>query len=214
MGKKERGTSIYAGQKKAFDRLRPGDCLEAIATGLNLLEERERHGQEGPALWREIRSIVGGIVPAVHWPDRSPPSPRSGTLLGGGRAITTPDSQWAVAGFNRLMRKAGVLPAARLDAQGKPEPFVHLPTDRARMAWALWWCFQLDELKRLRQCEGCGRWFRDTTKPLNQKRCSRRCTKRITMRAYRAGLRRRKATGTGVKRGGRRRRQRRAKKGA
>jgi predicted RNA-binding Zn ribbon-like protein len=102
------------------------------------------------------------------------------------------------------MGTAGVLPAVRVDTRGVVEPFVSLPTEQARVAWALWWCFQDDELKRLRRCdaEGCGRWFRDTTKPLNQRRCSQRCTKRLGMRAYRAALRRKKRSKK-TKRGGR-----------
>src|SRR3989304_3334585 len=116
------------GEKKAFDRLRADDCLAVVTAGLSALEGRERQGQQASALWREVRGIVGGIVPEVYWPGDTPPTPRSGTILGG--AITTPDPQWAVAGLSRLMRKAGVLLAARLDAQGKPEPFVHLPSER------------------------------------------------------------------------------------
>ncbi len=197
--------------KKGFDRLQPSHSLAIVVDGLNELEECERRGAPRPDLWIKVRSIVGGVVPAVHWPGTAPGPPGTTILT---QPITTPEPQWAVAGLNRLTRQAGILPAARLDAHGQPEPFVHLPSERARVAWALWWCFQLGELKRLRRCEGCGRWFRDGTKPLNQRRCSRRCTKRINMRAYRDGLRRRKATGIGAKRGGRRRRPRRARKGA
>lgn len=186
-------------RKKTVDHLRPDKCLEVIAEGLNALEERRRHGGDGDELWGDVHSIVGGIVPAVHWPGiKPPPEPRRGEpgfhLLTG--TPTTPNPRWTVAGLNRLMRKAGIVPAARLTAQGTPEPFVRQPTELARVAWNLWWCFRLGELQRLRRCEGCGRWFRDSTKPLNQRRCSQRCTKRVNMRVYRAQLRRRKAKGS------------------
>jgi hypothetical protein len=176
------------GEKKPFDRLQPERCLGLIADVMNALEKREREGALGPDLWREIRSIVSGLVPAVYW---RRPAQRRPTLLTG--EITMPDPQWAVAGLNRLMRKSGVLPAAQLNARGKPEMLVYQPSERARLAWALWWCFERDELKRLRRCEACGHWFRDATKPLNQRRCSTRCSKRMSMRNYRAKLRRRKS---------------------
>jgi hypothetical protein len=184
-------------RKKPFGSLHPEGCLEALAAGLNDLEARERLGQAGVELWREVRSIIGGIVPAVHWASVKPPmtpkrsEPGYGALTTG--VITTPDARWAAAGLNRLMRSAGITPATRLDASGAPETFVHQPTERARVAWALWWCLRIDEIKRLRRCDGCGKWFRDKTRPLNQRRCSAKCTKKINMRAYRASLRRKAA---------------------
>jgi hypothetical protein len=162
--------------------------LQVLADGLNALE-----ASGADALWGEVHSIVGGIVPAVHWPTVTAPAvPRLGepgfNLLTG--PITTPNPRWAVAGLNRLTKKAGIVPALRLTSQSTPEAFVHLPTEKARVAWALWWCFYLGELKRLRRCDACGRWFRDATRPLNQRRCSAKCTKKINMRSYRANLRR------------------------
>jgi hypothetical protein len=159
--------------------------LLALVEGLNRLEATERTGGSDD-LWRGVRSIIGGLVPAVHWPDSKPPNPTPHTILG--NPPTTPDPQWTASMFNRLVRGSGIKLAAEV-VDGAVVPFVHLPDLTAGAAWALWWAFREGELGRLRRCTACGRWFRDATKPKNQTHCSKRCTRRLNMRAYRAGLR-------------------------
>jgi len=160
----------------------------ALVEGLNRLEATERAGGSDE-LWHSVRSILGGLLPEIHWASREPPSLPSTTLLHG--VITTPDPQWTASMFNQLVRRSGVQLAAQV-VGSKVVPFVHLPDRSASVAWALWWAFRERELERLRRCVACNRWFRDATKPKNQTHCSVRCTRRMTMRAYRAALRRKR----------------------
>jgi hypothetical protein len=189
---------------QAVDTLRADGSLQLLAEGLNRLEETEREKMPAADLWREVRSIVGGLVPAVHSSSSKPPKPSATSLLTG--TITNRDPEWAASMLNRLVRGSGLLLGTRWDGRDGVETFVHQPNERARVAWALWWVFRLGEWKRLRRCDSCGRWFRDSTRPLNQLRCSKRCTRRMTMRAYRMAIRLKKARRAGKaisKKGGR-----------
>src|SRR5262245_66304867 len=94
--------------------------------------------------------------------------------------------------FNRLMRRSGLLLAARVEGE-EVAPFVHQPNESSRAAWALWWCFYLGEISRLRRCEECQTWFRDRARSRNQRRCTKRCERRATMRAYRRRKREKKS---------------------
>lgn len=169
----------------AVDSLRPDRTLELIVAGLNALEGRDPRVIDHD-LWHEVRSIVGGIVPAVHWPTHEQPPKRERGIGLLSNPITEPLPEWSAGRFNRLVRRSGLQLALRVDGE-QIAPLVHQPTAQARVTWALWWCFYLGELNRLRRCQekGCGRWFRDATHPRNQRRCSPRCTRRENMRKYR-----------------------------
>lgn len=164
------------------------DSLQYIVDGLNALELAERGGRPADELWREVRSILGGLVPAVHWPTTELPAPvrpRGVSLLD---RPATPDPQWSAALFNRLARSSRVQFAVRVapSARHVVEPFVYKPAERERVVLALWRSFFSDgEWRRLRRCRHCSTWFRDPTLPRNAQSCSRRCTDRYKTRAVR-----------------------------